>query len=178
VSYLPENAAPLEKITKEIVVNSEVKRTYEKTLLHGDITPDMDANYRYISRGHLTIGPLTTITGGWTRKGEGENKMLHELVASMYQGQYAVQRWKLSGTLEPRGDADPDFFNTFQEYRTGRIYLPVSMAWNRKERSMEVEMIEALQGEAVVDEGDPVVPPVEPPVGTREHTTEFTTEFT
>lgn len=176
VSYLPGRENPQETITKEILMTPNVKRTYERTLLHGDITPEMDANYSYISNGHLTLADGTLLTGGWYRKGSAESYLLHELVAAMYQGQYQGQRWKLMGSLDPQG-VTPSFFNTFQEYRSGKVYLPVSMTYDTRQNLVEVEMIEALAGTAVVDEGDPEVPVVEPPVSLREHTIEFTNEF-
>jgi len=184
VKYLPNvvenniavNIAPLEQIVSETIINSNIKAAYEKTLRHGDITPDIDGNYKFISNAILYDASDNPIAGTWLRKGSSESKLLHQLVSSMYQGQFIQRRRKLSGSVTPDG-VTPSFANTFQEIRTGRVFLPMALSMDLKNASHTLEMIETLKGEAVVDEGDPTIPPVEPPVSTKEHTNEFTNEF-
>lgn len=176
IGYFPSNSSPIESITKAITLNNNINREYTKTVLHGDITTEMDENYKHIVSGALTYSSGAHISGAWTRKGAGENKYLHELLASMYQGQFLNNRWRLTGNLINSG-VSVSFFNTFQEYRTGRIYLQASSSIDLKNKSISTEIIEALKGDVIPDVGTPTPDPIEPPVITREHTNEFTNEF-
>lgn len=177
VGYLPGQEAPVEEVNEELPVVPTVKTVYEQEVVHGDITSELDDNYAYIARGYLSLSSGTPIKGGWYRRGSTESRELHKLLADMYKGQFAVQRWKLAGTLEHIG-CSPTLFNTFQEYRTGKIYLPMSLVRQLRQATVDVEMVEALEGTPVSDTDGAVPPAIEPPVTTNEHTTEFSTEFT
>lgn len=180
IGYYPNSYPLINKpkiiLTKQITLNNNINKDYKKTVIFGDITDEIDANYRYLSKGILTYSDESNFTGGWTRKDGDENKYLHELLAAMYQGQFQSNRWRLTGTLISKG-VSPSFFNTFQEYRTGRIYTAISMENDLRNKSIRIEMIEALKGTATTDEGVPTPDPIEPPISTKEHTNEFTNEF-
>jgi len=107
----------------------------------------------------------------------GTPKSLINLIRDQYQGHYQSIRTKLSGPVDCV-EVLPFIGNTIYEVRTGKIFIIVSSSLSAKQANSSLEMIEALIGEPVIDEGSNPDPDIEPPVSIQEHTDEFTTEFT
>lgn len=180
LEYLPESVAPVATVTSEVVLNENIKNTLKKTFLLGDLPTD--GNYQFISTGWLSFSNGTPISSsGWGNDFRGgapfpPGDVLIDFIRKKYQGQSQSARWKLSGEVDFLG-ALPFPTRTIYEVRTGRIYLNMAPELLLRSRGASMEIVEILQGEAVIDEGVAPDPDIEPGEGTGEHTTEFTTEF-
>jgi hypothetical protein len=89
------------------------------------------------------------------------------LLKKIYQGQYGVDRWRLSGGFLCLG-AMPFIASPIYEVRTGKIYTIVSSSIASKIPNDQIIMIESLNGAPVIDEGTNPDPDIEPPVSTAD----------
>jgi hypothetical protein len=191
LEYFPDGEAPIEKELITEVPNAQVKQTYEKELVHGDLsvknqkvwngalTQFIDNNYKNVQRSYISLNNGSPINGSWARRGVTESHTITQLLAKMIRGQYQELRWKETGTMICP-DGMISFWNTVHEVRTGKIYQLISLVQNLKFAEAEVEMIETLSGGSPLDEstdpgGSPG--PIEPPVSTRVHSADFSSDF-
>lgn len=180
LAYLPNQLDPEPTEVTELVLNANIKNTLELTFRHGDIANDN--NYTNISKGWFSylVDGLHTPTRRWRIRGASSpgpsGKTIMLLLQQIYQGQYGNDRWKLLGTAVCLGIL-PFLGLPVYEVRTGRIYILTGSEIMSKRPQGTIEMIEALIGAPVIDEGTDPDPDVEPPVSLREHTHEFTDEF-
>lgn len=169
--YFPAGEEPEESTESESVLAANTKRNREVTLLHGDLPED--DNYKNISRGWYSFEDGTPIQGGWMRRDGTINteKSFVEQAKDAYETQYAANRWKLTGSFDIRSKV-PFFFNTFQEVRNGRVYIPTYLHIDTKECSEDWEGIEIYKGLGTTDAGT-----IDPADLEREHSEEFSDEF-
>lgn len=165
ISYLPagEEDELKESSTIDVTINANVKNTLALTFRHGDL--EFDQNYKNIMLGWLSLSDGSP-TELWKFRDSSVGPMtLQELRIKMYQGQYSIDRWKLSGQVLCNGQVPFLDKLVFQEETTDRYYRILSSSIQSKIPAATISMIEVNQGDE------------EPPVRIREHSTEFTTEF-
>lgn len=174
LSYVPDGEEDNELITRSeyyLVFNDKVKLTLPVDIRHGDL-PEQ-ANYKNITRGWFSLADGTP-TSKWKFRGDASaNLSLFQLLGRMYQGQYAYDRKRITGSVLCLG-ALPFPGRTVQEPTTGRVYVTVSSSMSLKIPTAQIAMIEALKGDPVSVDGDIGE---EPPVVLREHSNEFSIEF-
>lgn len=154
VQYLPNEEAPPESETTEITINANVRNTLDVVFRHGDLPTD--TNYKNLMHGWFSLLDGTP-TAEWFYRSGGSSYTLMGLLRNLYQGQYSVDRWKLSGSVLALGSL-PFLGFPVHEVATGRIYVLVSSSIAAKQPTAIIEMIEALKGTPGED------PDVEPPV--------------
>lgn len=164
--YLPEDQEPEGTTVVEESINTKIRNSKEVTIRHGDLPAD--ENIGKVSRGWLSFedGTPTTV---WKMRHptETDELPLVNWLALAMKGQFNAKRFKLTGDLNTMRNA-PSFFNTFLELTTGKVYLPTFLSVDVKRASVNVELIESIEGTAVADVGQEVDPsdlaiPIEPP---------------
>ena len=169
LQYLPNDESPPSEEVTEISLNINVKNQLPIIFRHGDLPSDR--NYKNIMHGWFSDEDGVP-TSAWKFRGIGVGGPLFgysliELLKIIYQGQYSTDRWVLQGTVMCLG-AIPFLGMPVYEVRTGKIYILVSSSISGKRPEAIIQMIEALQGEPIIDEGPDPDPDVEPPVSTAD----------
>lgn len=164
LKYLPEAEAPVSKEETSVSLNVKIKNPLDVTFRHGDLPEDV--NYKNIMRGWLSLSDGSP-TSEWLYKSPTPPHSLPvsiiDMLKKLYSGQYGRDRWKLSGPAICMG-VIPFIDRPIYEVKTGRIYAMVYPSFMGRLPAAQIQMIEALNGAAVIDEGVAPDPDIEPPV--------------
>jgi len=161
LKYMPNGTKPDESTVKDLVMNANVKNPLEITFRHGDL-PD-NTNYQNLSHGWISLSNGTPTAKWKYRIGSSTVQYtLLELLSNIYQGQYGVDRWKLSGSVIC-ADSVPFLGNTVQQPLTGKVYAIIAASIDSRVSSADIAMIECLQGTPAPDI------PEEPPIPTNDY---------
>jgi hypothetical protein len=140
---------PPEDISFFQVTNQFNFITNEKTTYIGDLPPDIP-NADAIYRGYIRLADGTPSVK-WTRKGEGEEKYLNQILLEDYIAQMANTTRKLSGALLT--DFHYAFIHSLSNHVDDRKFINGMYELDDKQCSCRVDLLEVVVG------GDGFPPP-------------------